>query len=61
MQNPESRAPGPVLVLAPSGRDAAVISGLLGQVVEEVACILHTARLVTARRVGLEAFVARMG
>ena len=32
MQNPESRAPGPVLVLAPSGRDAAVISGLLGQV-----------------------------
>lgn len=32
MQNADLRAPGPVLVLAPSGRDAAVICGLLAQV-----------------------------
>jgi PAS domain S-box-containing protein len=32
MQHPESRVPGPVLVLAPSGRDAGVIGGLLAQV-----------------------------
>jgi guanylate kinase len=41
--------------------DHVVVNDQLGHVVEEVACILHTARLVTARRVGLEAFVARMG
>jgi PAS domain S-box-containing protein len=32
MQNADPRAPGQVLVLAPSGRDAAVIGGLLAQV-----------------------------
>jgi PAS domain S-box-containing protein len=32
MRNPDIRAPGPVLVLAPGGRDAAVICGLLAQV-----------------------------
>jgi PAS domain S-box-containing protein len=32
MQTPDFRVPGPVLVLAPSGRDATVISGLLAQV-----------------------------
>ena len=31
MHNPETRMPGPVLVLAPSGRDAAVIGSLLSQ------------------------------
>ena len=31
MHNPETRIPGPVLVLAPSGRDAAVIGSLLSQ------------------------------
>jgi guanylate kinase len=41
--------------------DFVVVNNQLDNVVEEVACILHAARLVTARRAGLEAFVARMG
>jgi guanylate kinase len=41
--------------------DFAVVNERLDQAIEEVACILRAARLATARRVGLPAFVARMG
>ena len=41
--------------------DFVVVNDQLDRVVEEVACILRAARLATARRVGLPAFVARMG
>jgi guanylate kinase len=40
--------------------DFVVVNDRLDRVVEEVACILHAARLTTARRVGLAEFVARM-
>jgi guanylate kinase len=39
--------------------DFVVVNDQLDSVIEEVACILHAARLVTTRRLGLEAFVAR--
>jgi guanylate kinase len=41
--------------------DFVVVNEKLDQAVEDVAGILHAARLTTARRVGLQAFVARIG
>jgi guanylate kinase len=41
--------------------DYVVVNDQLDLVAEEVAGILRTARLATARRVGMPAFVARMG
>jgi guanylate kinase len=41
--------------------DFVVVNDRLDQAVEEVVCILRAARLATARRIGLEAFVAQMG
>ena len=41
--------------------DFAVVNDRLDQAIEEVACILRATRLATARRVGLPAFVERMG
>jgi guanylate kinase len=40
--------------------DFVVVNDLLDKAVEQVACILRAAQLATRRRVGLEAFVARM-
>jgi guanylate kinase len=40
--------------------DHVVVNDQLDQAVEEVACILHAARLATIRRTGLEGFVAGM-
>lgn len=41
--------------------DYVIVNDQLDQAIEEVACILRSARLATARRTGLEAFVARLG
>jgi guanylate kinase len=41
--------------------DHVVVNDQLDQAVEEVACILRAARLATARRLGLQAFVAQIG
>ena len=41
--------------------DHVVVNDRLGRAVEEVACVLRAARLVTGRLVGLEEFVAGMG
>ena len=50
MQSPDVRVPGPVLILAPNGRDATVIAGLLGQVGIETTRCQDLAALVDCLR-----------